>query len=200
MTPMVDAILTLPSEQSASTPQLCELDEALTHAGRTAGYFVRQRTRDRDAFFVQEMRTEAYFIVTQLILTPAEEGKPSLWQEILCKYPDKEERFRFYRMTVGYGLKEYIAWRSARTLRYLRSKGFNTTLVRLEEDYVPREDNQAMMNLILAEAANTPMERSVLEFYCMGNSIEVISQKVGLEPKRVKKVMRRIKRRLKKRE
>lgn len=189
MIPTVESILTLPSDLSASTPQLSELDSALTHAARTARYFVRQRGRERDAFFVQEMRAEAYFIVTELILT--------VLSEITVKFPCDEERFKFYRMTVGYGLKAYCAYRSRQTISYLRQKGIVEHHVKLEDDYVPREDNQAMMNLILEEAARTPMEKLVLEFYCMGNPIDVIGEKVGLAPKRVKKVMRRIKRRLK---
>lgn len=135
------------------------------------------------------MRAEAYFIVTELIYT--------VLDAITVKFPDDEERYKFYRMTVGYGLKAYCAYRSRQTISYLRAKGIVEHHVQLEDDYVPREDNQAIMNLVLEEAARTPMEKLVLEYYLMANSIEVIGEKVGLAPRRVKKVMRRIKRRLK---
>ncbi len=145
------------------------------------------------------MRCEAYFIVSELILA-RDEGGGSPWEKICCKYPDPVERFKFYRMSVGYALKAYCAHRRLSTIGYLRNKGIIENHVQLEDDYVPRDDHQALMNLMVEEAARTPMEKKVLAFYCMGDTIEVIAEKVELEPKRVKKVMRRIKRRLRQNE
>lgn len=170
-------------------PELLELDEALVHAKRTAKYFTRQRNRSRDLFFCDEMEAEAIFIVTQIILTE--------YEAILKKYPDAEGRFKFYRMSVGYGLKAYCAYRSMRTINWLRSKGIETKHVKLEEDYLPVDDHSAMMTIILDEAARTPMEKRVLEFYLMANDLKTIGEKVGLASKRVRKVLKRIKRRLK---
>lgn len=169
----------------------------MVHAQRTARYFARQRCRDRDAFFLDEMTTEGIFIVTQLILAgPEGDGLPTSYELVKTKFPIVEERYKFYRMAVGYGLKAYCAYRSMRTISFLRAKGIETKHVKLEDDYVPREDHSALMQLMLDEAANTPMEKEVLKFYLLANPLDVIGEKVGLEPKRVKKVLKRIKRRL----
>lgn len=176
------------SELKLFTPEYSELDNALTHALRTARYFAKQRNRDRDLFFIDEMCAEAVFIVTQIIMTEL--------SKIREKYPCDDERFKFYRMSVGYGLKSYCAYRSMRTMSFLRAKGIETKHVKLEDDYVPRDDHAALMNLILEEAAKTPMEKLVLQYWLLANTLEVIGEKVGLAPKRVRKVLKRIKRRL----
>lgn len=139
-------------------------------------------------FWLDEAITEGYFIVTELIITT--------YDGILEKYPDVEKRFAFYRMSVGWGLKAYFAYRARQTLSYLKAKGIVTKHVSFDDGYIGREDNSAMIGFILEEIANTAMEKKILEFFLMGNTWENISDKVGLQVRRVKKVMRRIKRRL----
>lgn len=174
-----------------------ELQAALENAQRSALYFIKQRNRQHDHFMCDEAKAEAIFIVTEILLADDKEhGK--CYEAVLAKFPDPEERYKFYRMTVGYGLKAYFAYRRLSTLAYLKKKGVVTTQTQLEDSYVPRDDHAAMMRLMLDEAAKTPMEKLVLEYYMLGNEYSVISEKVGLKPKRVRRVMSRIKRRLKK--
>lgn len=176
---------------------MLELDKVLIHATRTARYFAKQRHRLQDKFFLDEMATEAIFIVTELIYAgPSEDDQRTSLQRIKEKFPDDDERYKFYRMTVGYGLKAYCAYRPMRTISYLRAKGIVIQHEKLEDEYVPRNDHSALMQLYMDEAAKTPMEKEVLKFYLLANEWEVIGEKVGLNPKRVRKVMKRIKRRL----
>lgn len=146
------------------------------------------------------MEAEGIFIVTQLILAgvdPTSDDKRSLFEQIVARFPDTEERFKFYRMSVGYGLKKYCCHRATSSVSFLKAKGIEIKHVKLEEEYVPRNDHSAMMQILLDEAAVTMMEKDVLRFYLLANPIEVIGEKVGLSPKRVRKVLKRIKRRLK---
>jgi len=170
-------------------PQLAELNEAIIHAARTAKSLGKSRHKTRDAFWIDEATTEGIFIVTELILTT--------YDQIVEKFPDVDERFKFYRMSVGYGLKAYFACRPISTLRYLKAKGIEAKHYTFEEGHIGREDNSAMQALLLEEVARTAMEKKVLQFYMMGNAWEVIAEKVELQVRRVKKVMRRIKSRLK---
>lgn len=171
------------------SPQLGELNECLVHAERTVRSLAKSRNKTRDAFWIDEATAEAYFIVAELVITS--------YEEIVAKYPDVDARFRFYRMSVGYGLKAYFAYRTLSTLGYLKAKGIETKHVSFQDGYIGKIDNSAMITFVLEEVTRTAMERKVLEFYLMGNTWENISEKTGLAEKKVKRVMRRIKRRLK---
>ncbi len=175
--------------QNASTPQLADLSQALIEAERVARSVGKSRNKLRDPFWLDEATTEGYFIVTELILTS--------FDEIVVKYAEPHERYQFYRMSVGYGIKGYFAYRPISTLRYLKAKGIEAKHMSFEEGYIGKEDQSAMMSFILDEVTRTAMEKKVLEFYLMGNSWEDIASKVELEVRRVKKVMRRVKKRLK---
>lgn len=171
------------------TPQLCELNECLVHAERTVRSLAKSRNKTRDSFWIDEATTEAYFIVTELVITS--------YTEIIEKYPDVDARFRFYRMSVGYGLKAYFAYRALSTLAYLKARGIESKHVSFRDDYIGKNDNSAMIAFVLEEVTKTAMEKQVLQFYLMANTWENISEKAGIPVRKVKKVMRRIKRRLK---
>lgn len=168
-------------------------DGALMHARRTARGFARGRSRSHDFAFIEECEAEAVFIVTEMILTTLD--------SIVEKYPILEERLKFYRMSVGYHLKGYWAHRATSTLSFLRKKGINEKVFELYEAAasLTRINLDAQVFELTDDLLPTELDKRVVEFYLMQNSREIIAVKCGITPKRVKRILRRLKRKLKRR-
>lgn len=160
----------------------------IVQAERVAIGFARRRFRGTDLAYVDECITEAYFVVTEMIY----EGLP----EIKEKYPNKDERFTFFRMSVGYRLKAYWALRATQTESYLRAKGIEIRRHTLNESHLVKFYPEADEYVALEHAVRNERERRVVEFYTMGNDVELIASKLSLTERLVKKILTRIKKRL----
>lgn len=178
-------VFTPPSEEES------ELfgSDLISQIQRVAKGFARRRFRQHDLAFVEECIAEAQFIVVELIWTSLKSIKE--------KYPDDTERHKFYRMSVGYKLKEYWALRATSTESYLRKKGIEVRQHQLYESTAIRYYSEADEFLALEHAVRNELELRVVEFFCMGNTRELIAEKCGLSISRVKKILTRIKKRLK---
>jgi Cys-tRNA synthase (O-phospho-L-seryl-tRNA:Cys-tRNA synthase) len=189
---------TIPSQLTAFTPpsdEEVELFGTESSEGifpqieRVARGFAKRRFRGMDVAFVEECIAEGNFTVVELIWTGLIELK--------AKYPDVEERFKFYRMSVGYKLKEYWSLRATSTESYLRKKGIELHRHQLHESDAIRYYSEADEYVAMEHAVRDELELRVVEFYAMGNTRDLIAQKCGISERRVKKILIRIKKRLK---
>lgn len=160
----------------------------LPQVERVARGFARRRFRGSDAAFVEECIAEGNFVVVELIWTSL--------SEIKARFPDKEERFKFYRMSVGYKLKEYWSLRATSTESYLRKKGIEIRQHQLHESHAIRYYSDADEFIALEHAVRDELELRVVEFYAMGNARDLIASKCGISERRVKKILIRIRKRL----
>jgi len=191
-TPSTLKAFTPPSEQEAELFGVFgEHDGVLQQSERVARGFARGRFKSGDAFFLMEAIQEAACIVTELIWSNAE------WQAIKEKYPDREERHKFFRMTVGYKLREYFSYRATSTLSFLKKKGLEVKFETVHEGHVVRPCSSLECMIALHDACENELQLRVVEFYSMGNSRELIASKCGLTQTKVKKLLQRVKRRLK---
>lgn len=166
----------------------------MEQARRSARGFARSRKR-RDLFFEDECEAEAVFIVSEIVLTNL--------AGILEKFPSRDERSTFYRMSVGYGLKSYFAHRAMSTLAYLKKRGIRAGLMYLEDlsdQFLSRTmsskfDGNANYEA-LEHAIRTDLERTIVELYSMGNSYELIASKTNLTVVEVRIKLRTVRRRL----
>lgn len=190
--------ISTPSRLTAFTPPSDEESELfgdergegiLPQVERVAKGFARRRFRGTDEAFVDECIAEGNFVVVELIWTSL--------QDIKAKYPDKEERFKFYRISVGYKLKEYWSLRATSTESYLRKKGVEVRQHQLHESDAIRYYSEADDFIALEHAVRDELELRVVEFYAMGNARDLIASKCGISERRVKKILIRIKKRLK---
>lgn len=171
-----------------ASPQECELWEILEQTYRVSYSFVKRRGRLHDKFMVMEAAQEAVYFMVLLIYTKLE--------EITTKYPDIEERHKFYRMSVGFRLMGYFSLRATSTVSYLRKKGFKLDQVDLSEEMLSRPDEATDRLIAIDAACRDEFEKLVFTYAEMGNSRELIAEKCGCSEKRVKKTLMRVKRRL----
>lgn len=196
------------SKPSLST-LCCELDSGpFEQSQRVAKGYARRIGRGGDLAFIDECQAEAAFIVVELIWTA--------YEKIIAKYPDQNDREKFYRMSVGYRLKEYFAYRSTSTISYLKKKGiveqhFSLSAEQkgksefndgIEASFTTEHVGLARMNIeielyiLLDSVCTSEVERLIVDLYAMGNTKEEIGEKLEMSPARVKKTLRRIKRRI----
>lgn len=176
-------LFTPPSEAEA------ELFEVLPQALRVARGFAKRRGKSKDAMFVDECEAEATFVVTELIYGAI--------RGVMEKFADKEERFKFYRMSVGYKLKEYYSYRATSTVSYLKKKGIEEQHIQLQESHALRVNIELECLILMDYICRDEIERRVVDFYAMGNPRDLIASKCGMSVGRVKRILRRVKRRLK---
>jgi hypothetical protein len=158
-----------------------ELIEFIPQARRVAAGFARRRGRGMDAMFVDEMVAEAIFIVTVLIMEK--------YDEIVINHTDREA---FYRMSIGYGLKEYVSARSTSTVSYLRKRGEAREHVALSSASLARNYNDIECYDIMETLCRDELDKHVIELYSIGNECNVIATKLGISEKMIKKILRRI--------
>ena len=180
---------TPPSEEENDLFGDDESEGILPQVLRVARGFARRRFRGNDGAFVDECIAEGNFVVTEMILTSLSTIKE--------KYPDREERFKFYRMSVGYKLKEYWSLRATSTESFLRKKGIEIRQHQLHESHALRQYSEADEFIALEHAVRDELELRVVEFYAMGNARDLIASKCGISLRRVKRILIRIKKRLK---
>jgi hypothetical protein len=177
-----------PSECEDELFGIEEENSLLVQAERVARGYARGKSRQRDAAFVDECIAEAYFTVVELLWTSLKEIKE--------KYPDIVERHKFIRMSIGYKLKEYWAYRATSTISFLKKRGIVVKHQSIETCQVISDDSSLNEFIALDHATRDQVERRVIEFYCMGNDLELISIKCSMSQKRVKKILIRVKKRL----
>lgn len=183
-----------------------EGDSPFEQSQRVAKGYARRMGRGGDRAFIDECQAEAAFIVTELIW----EG----YDGIMEKYPDEGERHKFYRMSVGYRLKEYWAYRSTSTISYLKKKGiivkhyslshepkvnvdavgFSNELLQHHE--LGRMNIEVDLYILLDSVCTNEVERDILDNHAMGHTKEQIAEKFEISVARVYKILRRIKRRI----
>ncbi len=171
-----------------ASPQEVELWDILEQTYRVSYAFVKRRGKLQDKMMVMEAAQEAVFFMTYLIYTKLE--------AIQAKYPDVEERHKFYRMSVGFRLLGYFSLRATSTVSYLKKKGFTLEQVDMSEDMLSRPDEATERVIALDAACRDEFEKLVVSYAEMGNSRELIAEKCGCSLKRVKKTLMRVKRRL----
>jgi hypothetical protein len=173
---------------SPAVDELLEPEGVLDQSERVARGFAKRKGRGTDGAFIDEAIAEAHYIVTVLILTE--------YESICEKYPDKAERMKFYRCSVGYKLMAYFSHRATSTVSYLKKKGIEVRRHSVHEgmlvEYVSAFDIKVCLEAVCTDA----LEMRVLEFYSMGNDREQIGLKCGISPKRVRKILVRIRKRL----
>jgi hypothetical protein len=177
-----------PSQEECELFGDSEHDGILEQVQRVAKGFARRRFRGTDLAFVDECIAEANFVVCELIYTSLAQLK--------AKYPEIEERFTFYRMSVGYKLKEYWSLRATSTESYLRKKGIEVKQHQLHESQAIRYYSEADEFIALENAARDEVEKLVLQFHAMGNTRDLIASKCGISERLVKKILIRIRKRL----
>lgn len=199
----------LPIEEVSTQTLFTELFSGpYEQSQRVAKGYARRIGRGGDLAFVDECQAEASFILVELIW--------SAYAKILEKYPEEEDRHKFYRMSVGYKLKEYWAYRSTSTISYLKKKGivehhyslsaeqkgkseFNdgmTTTFSTEHVGLARMNIEVELYILLDSVCLDEVERLIVDLYAIGNTKEEIGVKLEMSPARVKKTLRRIKRRI----
>lgn len=158
-----------------------ELLEFLPQARRVASGFARRRGRGMDAMFVDEMIAEAYAIITILIMEK--------YDEITVNHPDREA---FYRMSIGYGLKEYISLRSTSSISYLKKRGLVREHVPLRSTDVARNYSDDACFDIMESLCRDEIDKRVIELYSQGDDYAAIAVKLEISDSMVKKILRRI--------
>jgi hypothetical protein len=171
-----------------ASPQEVELFEVLEQVFRSAYSFVKRRGRLYDKFMVMEAAQEAVYFITHIIYTKLD--------DVVTKYPDPEERHKFYRMSVGYRLLNYFSLRATSSISYLKKKGVIPEQVELADELLSRPDEKTEAMIALEAACRDEFEKIVTQYYGMGNTVELIAAKCGCSEKRVKKSLMRVKRRL----
>jgi hypothetical protein len=171
-----------------ASPQEVELWDILEQTYRVSYSFVKRRGKLQDKFMVMEAAQEAVFYMVYLIYTRLE--------EITTKFPDIEDRHKFYRMSVGFRLKEYFSFRATSSISYLRRRGFKLEQVEISEEMLARPDEATERLIALEAVCRDEFEKLVIAYVEMGNSRELIAEKLGCSLKRVKKALLRVKRRL----
>lgn len=184
----------IPSPLGVFTPspqgieELIEPDGVLEQSRRVARGFAKRKGRSSDSAYSDEAIAEAAFIVTYLTLTE--------FEAICEKHPTKEERATFFRCSVGYGLKGYFSYRATSTVSYLKKRGIEVRRHAIHEGMLIEYVSAFDVRVCLEAVCNDAVDMRVLEFYSMGNNREEIAVKCGLTPKRVKKILLRIRKRL----
>lgn len=173
---------------SPAVDELLEPDGVLEQSARVARGFAKRKSRGNDKAFIDEAIAEAHFVVTYIILTE--------FESICEKYPDKAERMKFYRCSVGYKLMEYFSARPTSTVSYLKKKGIEVRRHAIHEGMLIEYVSAFDVKVCLEAVCEDHVEIRILEFYSMGLTREEIGVKCGLSPKRVKKILIRIRKRL----
>lgn len=162
----------------------------LLQAERVAKGFAKGRNRQFDEAFVDECITEAWYIIVSMLW----EG---FW-EILEKYPNKEERNKFFRMSVGYQLKTYWSYRSKQTVSYLKAKGIVVQHVPVENAIIYNRDNPLDSLILMESVVRNELERRVVEYYSLGNDKDLIARRCGITRNRVKRILTKVSTKLRK--
>lgn len=168
--------------------ELFRMDGPLIQASRVARGFARGKGRRKDEQFVDECETEATFIVTSIIFTNL--------RGVLVKFPTLEERDKFYRMSVGFGLKAYFAHRHTSTISYLQKRGISEKFIPLHSVDFAKQAVDVDMFIASDDAIRNEFERQVVGFYSNGLTQDEIATKLGCNPLRIKNVLRKIRDRL----
>lgn len=175
-------LFTPPSEREL------ELYEVVEQVEKVARGFAKRRNEQRNLGFIDEAEAEARFIVTYMMWTE--------YDAICVKYPDKEERHKFFRMTVGFKLKEYFSHRQTSTVSYLKKKGIIVKREQVHDDMLVTYISPMDVAIVLEDVCGNMLEIRVVEFYSFGNSVETVAEKCGLTVKRTKRILNRIRRKL----
>lgn len=178
-------VFTPPSE---AVEELLETDGVLEQSARVARGFAKRKGRGTDGAFIDEAIAEAHYQVTYVILTE--------YEAVCQKYPDKADRLKFYRCMVGYSLMEYFSHRNTSTISKLKKKGIEVRRHALHENMLVEYVSAFDVMVCLESVTTDAVELRILEFHTMGLEREEIASKCGVTPKRVKKILARIKRRL----
>lgn len=165
-----------------------ELFEVVEQVEKVARGFAKRRGEQRNFGFIDEAEAEARYIVTYLMWTE--------YDAICVKYPDKAERHKFYRMTVGFKLREYFTYRPTSTVAYLKKKGIVVNREQVHDDMRIQYVSPMDVSIVLEDVCQNMLEVRVVEFYSFGNSIEMVAMKCGISEKRTKRILNRIRRKL----
>lgn len=154
---------------------------------RIAYGFAKARGRNIDFMFVEECKAEARYILAEVLIRAND--------NLRYRFPLDEDRHKFIRMSVKYGLKTYFYTHKPMVmLSYLKSKG-----IELRNGlFVDCGLNNSMLEQYIALEDTVKQDRdySIIEFKAMGNDYETIAKKVNCSVRFVKKILRRIKRKL----
>ena len=172
-------------------------DHLMAQAERTAIGFCKGRNKAGDKEFVEESIAHAWFVVWELLARAYEGIKAKLIVENNTLEVDKSEFYKFFRMSVGYALKNHWAHRNTSTLSKLKARGITYTKHRLDDVSVVEYTNDIDYNIALDNAVRSGLERKVVEFFIMGNDYETIAIKCSCSVKGVRKILAKIKKRLK---
>ena len=160
----------------------------LEQSERVAWGFAKRKGQNRNKGYLDEAMAEAAFIVTYLIMTE--------YDAICEKYPDVEERHKFFRCTVGYQLKSYFSFRSTSTVSYLKKKGIEIKRHAVHEAMLVQYVSAFDIYVCLEDICKDEHDMRILEFHCMGHTPAEIGIKCGLSEKRVKKTLKIVRHRL----
>lgn len=159
----------------------------MAQAERVARGFARGRNKQRDFAFVDECIAEAYYVVVEMYWTH--------FERIKLKFPDIIERHKFMRMSIGYRLKAYWSYRATSSISYLKQKG----IIEKHEpitDQIASKDCSLQQYIALENAVRNEIEARVVELFKIGNDRELIAHKLSMKPRRVKRILTRVKKRL----
>ncbi len=157
-------------------------DGALANAYRSARGYVRRQNRQRDSAFVDECIAEAYFIVTEMVMTD--------YDAITKAFPAEVDRALNYRMKVGYGLKSYFAYRAKQTISDQKKRGIIVRHLSYRDDALIYDTPyiDAMERLV-----TTDLQRTILEMKINGFSYEEIAQATDLNFHQIRKTLGKMK-------
>lgn len=188
MLPLRPSLFKLFTPSPAGIEELLEPNGILEHSERAAKGAVRRIGQSQNFGLVDEAIAEAAFIVTVLVMTE--------YDSILEKNPDRNERMKFFRCAVGYGLKGYFSFRATSTISFLKKRGIEIKKHRLHESMLVEYTSVFDLEVCLEAVCADEKERMIVEFHAIGNSREQISAKVGVSQKFVKKTLNRIQQKL----
>jgi ATP/maltotriose-dependent transcriptional regulator MalT len=188
MPPLKPSLSKLFTPSSPGVEELLEPDGILAHSERSAKAFIKRRGQSLNRGLVDEAVAEAAFIVTELVLTE--------YESILAKNPDRDERMKFFRCSVGYGLKGYFSHRATSTVSFLKKRGINIVQHQLHESMLVEYTSVFDLEVCLEVVCADEKERMIVEFHAIGNTRDEISAKVGVSSKFVKKTLNRIQQKL----
>lgn len=161
-----------------------ELLEFLEQSKRVAFGFAKRQGRGNDRMFIDECQVEAAFIATFLMMTK--------YEEIRQANPTIEERQKYLRVLIGYGLKKYFSYRSSSSITYLRQKGMKCEHIPLNSIILARNNDDITMFENMESYCRDEVDQRIIDMHAMGMKPEQTAAKLELSKRFVLRTLRRI--------
>lgn len=157
----------------------------------TAVNFARRKHKHLDPMFIEECIAEANF---WLVI---------IFNEYHAELIVHDNPVAYIRSKVGYKLREYFAPYATSTMSYLKKKGELVPQTdEYEEasepnlDYLARENTDTACFECIQSILLTPLDWKVYEHHLLGQNNEEVGKALKIRPRKAKKVLTRIKKRL----